>query len=233
MSKIFPEFDRPRPYAGRGVSVNGLGERAIVKVREDIISGATGPTGGAGPTGATGATGDAGATGNAGPTGPTGADSTVPGPTGPDGAVGPTGPTGADGAVGATGATGPTGSDANCGSSEPAGCPSKGAILSTSQGFRRIVCAEMPDVWVLDVVPAGTVIDSLFLEMIEPDSLCVIGAHCWLDESASGFTVQSDDANAYVLVGGIRLGFAKKRFERMTQKQFEENNNFWSQQYKV
>ena len=86
---------------------------------------------------------------------------------------------------------------------------------------------EMPDVWIMDVVKAGQRIDELFIEIVEPDTVCAIGAHCWVMD---GFAMSSDP-NANVLVAGIRKGFREKRFELMTEKQFEENNRFWAQQY--
>lgn len=221
---------RPQPFWFEGAQNQSPSDGATGATGAGV-TGPTGPTGGTGdqgitgPTGATGNDGATGSTGDTGPTGPTGAtgDTGATGATGTGdtGATGPTGPTGADGP------TGPTGSNADCSGSEPAGCPSKGAILKTSKGYRRIVCAEMPDVWVLDVVQSGHMLDPLWLEMVEESTVCAIGSDCSIRDGM----VCSHNPDDHIFVGGIRKGFLDKRFERMTERQFEDNNEFWRKQY--
>ena len=116
------QFDIPGAALATGthiIEVNNLaGEltrstpiKSTFTIHDDLVLGATGPTGPIGPTGPAGVTGPTGPAGATGPTGPQG----LVGPTGEG--VGPTGPTGVTGVPGQdstvpgpTGATGAPGS---------------------------------------------------------------------------------------------------------------------------
>ena len=188
-------------------------------------TGPTGPTGAAGPTGPTGATvGDTGPTGPTGPTGDTG-------PTGPTGDTGPagsgdTGPTGPTGDTGATGATGDTGATGATGDTGPTG--DKGAILFGRHPGEivRVVCPEMPETWLMDVVKSGCRVDDLFLSVIEESTLCAIGVGARIVDGIVTTPNESD----HVLVGGIRKGFIGRRFVPQTREQMERSKVFWSEQ---
>jgi hypothetical protein len=177
-----------------------------------------------GRTGATGAS-------IVGATGATGAGSTAPGPQGNTGNNGNTGAKGNTGNTGAAstvpGPTGAAGSNADCaGLYEPIGT-CKAAILPTSQGYKRVACMEMPDVVLCDFLNVGQPIDPIFFEMIEPETLRAIGAGVWIENGVACST----DPNALVMVKGTRNGFLGKRFDQMTERQFDENNAFWGRQY--
>jgi len=221
MSKIFPEFDRPRPYAGRGVSVVGLGERAIVKAREDAgIIGATGPTGATGASGPIGATGPRGTTGPRGATGPAGAmgPSGVRGATGPIGATGPrgaTGPVGPTGPRGPTGLMGPTGTAGLPGASGPIGPTGpKGSFVKTRLGIYEFACIEGTKAWFADVIEAGEKLRDKF------------------EAATKGITYRfptSDRRHELVLRANKRFpGFD---MPMSTKEQYAHSAKFWNQEY--
>ena len=206
-----------------GSTMIGQQSSPVVTTGED--GGGPGAQGIQGPTGAASTVpGPTGASGESitGPTGATGADSTIPGPTGAagdtgpagSGDTGPTGPTGDTGATGATGDTGPTGD--------------KGAILFGRHPGEivRVVCPEMPETWLMDVVKSGCRVDDLFLSVIEESTLCAIGIGARIVDGIVTTPNESD----HVLVGGIRKGFIGRRFVPQTREQMERSKVFWSEQ---
>ena len=192
--------------------------------------GASGATGDGGVTGPTGATGDDGATGSSGTSGPTGPT----GPSGPTGETGPTGATGDSGAGGAAGATGATGP--------------KAAIVRLNGAWRKLYCAEMPEVRFEDVQKIYLTkedephrierdLDPLFVEACEsgsievisvvPSGACVCSAR--VEEGRVIIDVIGDSpVSVVVKVSGIRKGYSGKRFEKSTEDDARINDLFWS-----
>lgn len=102
-------------------------------------------------------------------------------------------------------------------------------IKTADHGILRVFCAEAPEIWIFDIVPCNTKIDPLFMQVIEPDTLCAIGGFCWID--VDGGFVRSRDSEARIMIAGIRKGFKGTRFTRHTEKQYQQNLQFWSQQF--
>ncbi len=90
----------------------------------------------------------------------------------------------------------------------------------------RVVCPEMPETWLFDVVEQGSLIDPVFISVIEEHTLCAIGAGVWVE----GTTAKSSDPHAKILIGGIRKGFSGRRFVPQTQEQMDRSVRFWSEQ---
>jgi hypothetical protein len=84
----------------------------------------------------------------------------------------------------------------------------------------------MPETWLFDVVDEGSLIDPVFISVIEERTLCAIGAGVWIE----GTTAKSSDPRAKILVGGIRKGFLGRRFVPQTQEQMNRSVRFWSEQ---
>ena len=131
-----------------------------------------------------------------------------------DGGPGTPGAPGTGGVTGPTGATGPTGD--------------KGAILFGRHPGEivRVVCPEMPETWLMDVVKSGCRVDDLFLSVIEESTLCAIGIGARIVDGIVTTPNESD----HVLVGGIRKGFIGRRFVPQTREQMERSKVFWSEQ---
>lgn len=177
-------------------------------------------------------------TGPPGDPGPAG-DPGSPGAPGPEGSPGPPGPAGMDGLPGEVGMVGPIG---------PPGEPGvKEAIVPTRSGPRALFCIEAPDVWFFDVihVPAGrefVPIDSMFLEVIEAGTLCVISSVPTVPTPVGVRVVQEAESHADSLllhvqrhggcsvtltVGGIRRDCMGLRFAPRTEAQMHANTERW------
>lgn len=180
-----------------------------------------GAAGDQGNQGAPGTQGDQGGTGAQGQQGDQGAPGTGDqGPQGFQGDAGSQGPQGFQGDVGAQGGTGSQGPQGD-----------KGAILfgRGHDEIVRVVCPEMPETWLMDVVRIRGVratVDPIFMSVIEPGSLVAMGTGV----RVSGNSVEAD-APCYALIGGIRKGFDGRRFVRQTPSQMSRSVRFWSEQY--
>lgn len=164
----------------------------------------------------------------------------IPGPIGPIGLKGEIGDPGEPGAPGAPGEQGEQGVQGPPGD--------KYAIVKTSTGWRGVICLESPQAWFMDVmrVPLRhgegfAVIDPLFIETIEPDTLCVPmpGAHVERRETFEGLrwvvvvdAARSNLREVVVTVLGIRNGRGDVRFPRFTQQQAHKNAAHWRSAYK-
>jgi len=106
-----------------------------------------------------------------------------------------------------------TGSLANSGvfiyDHDTSGYREKTAIVPTSQGYNALYCMESPEVWFMDFYEKE--VDSLFIEVTE----------------APYHKITCDDG--WVQIWGKRKESADKRFESKTRKEFDVNNQFWSQ----
>ena len=90
----------------------------------------------------------------------------------------------------------------------------KTAIMPTSDGYRALYCIESPEMWFMDFVEKKGELDPLFAEV-----------------TAGPYKYIKCDDDTYQ-VWGRRKGKGGVRFEKMTQEQFEQNDNFWAQAYR-
>lgn len=212
------------------------------------FQGSQGAAGGAGAQGQTGAQGGTGEQGEEGPQG----DQGDPGEQGHQGAQGEQGNQGEQGSQGATGDAGAQGSPGAQGSTGETGGTGpqgdKGAIIKSRlspTGYARLTCIEAPETRFEDVqviaLSGGHNTVKLpvqFVEACRPNTILLSGivAHT-PNACATGF-ITGDSAyittsaptRATVTYTGIRDGFGK-RFEPMTETQYEQNLRFWSEQY--
>lgn len=146
---------------------------------------------------------------------------------GSQGNIGGQGAQGSQGAPGAQGADGAQGSSGGIGAQGAQG--DKGAILygRSQKEIVRVVCPELPETWLFDIVKCGDSVDPIFLSVIELDTLRAIGPGV----SIMNGIVLSGNPDDKILIGGIRKGFLGKRFVRQTPEQMEHSRKFWSEQF--
>lgn len=188
-----------------------------------------------GTDGAVGGNGHNGATGPSGPSGPTG----VVGETGPIGEMGSTGPTGLVGITGIHGPTGPTGAQGPDGGTGP-----KLAIVPCLGDFVSLCCTESTEVRFEDVMcfrrsgpDIVEPIDSIYLDVCEPDSITIKSIFVDGLYEVGGFvqdnevhikTTSTEVGSFVVTLTGYRKGFRLTRLEPKSCDQMERNAAFWN-----
>lgn len=72
-------------------------------------------------------------------------------------------------------------------------------------------------------------IDNLFMEVIEPDTLCVLAVHpaAAVRLEGAALHIPADAGVLAITVAAIRKGCADRRFASRTQEQMENNNQRW------
>lgn len=86
----------------------------------------------------------------------------------------------------------------------------KSAIVPTREGFKALYTNESPEIWFMDFCESKEKIDPMFLEVTSPPY----------------HFIKCEDGEYQVW--GKRKGFEHKRFEDKTERDFKENNKFWS-----
>jgi hypothetical protein len=124
-------------------------------------------------------------------------------------------------------------------------CPTgpKPAVVQTSKGFRELACIEAPEVLLYDVMcllhtgrKSTAHIDPLFMEVCEPGSIKVVsvvpdkpvsvGARV-VDDVVKAETERDKVTTLTFMLCGTRKGFAGRRFEKKTEKEYQRNIKFW------
>lgn len=86
----------------------------------------------------------------------------------------------------------------------------KSAIVPVKDGYRALYCMESPEVWFMDITDSKDLIDPIFAEV-------TVGEKKF---------IKTEDGS--YLVFARRKGHEHRRFETRTEREYNNNNKFWS-----
>jgi hypothetical protein len=103
---------------------------------------------------------------------------------------------------------------------------SKAAIVPTTKGYKALYCSESPEVWFFDFCYGKKTSRKWYTPwirdwFIKPDPL-------FLEVTEGQIIIMPTGMKNTVQIWRRRKGLANKRFEDKTEKEFQENNKFWS-----